>query len=74
MEFNDFGFTSVNEEELEVVRKASVSIDKAQKLYDAVLPLLENLKDSPERDYIYWPSRTAKIEEFTLHLKNILKG
>ena len=51
----DFGFTAVDENELEAVQKASSKIestsskaedleDKLNNLYNAILPLLSNLK------------------------------
>jgi len=80
----DFGFTAVSEEELEVVQKTAASAeeavatatsyeDKLNKLYNAILPLLSNLKLNPEKDYIYWPNRTEKVEQFETHLYNIYK-
>ena len=32
------------------------------------------LKKNPEKDYIYWPNRTGKVEEFEKHLKKIYQG
>ena len=80
----DFGFTAVSEEELEVVQKtaasaekaaatATVNEDKLNKLYNAILPLLSNLKLNPEKDYIYWPNRTEKVEQFEEMIANIIK-
>ena len=37
---------------------------KVDKLYNAITPLLANLKKNPEKEYIYWPNRTIKIEQF----------
>ena len=81
----DFGFTAVDEKELEVVQKtaasaeeaaasATVNEDKLNKLYNAILPLLSNLKKNHEKDYIYWPNRLDKIEEFRDKLTEIYKG
>jgi hypothetical protein len=81
----DFGFTAVNEEELDVVQKqqsqvkhASTKIadtqDTLDKLYNAIVPLLNNLKKNPEKDYILWPNRLAKVEEFEDHLRKIYEG
>ena len=61
----DFGFTAVDEDELEVVQKQTQKLestsgkaeeleDKLNKLYNSILPLLSNLKKNPEKDYIYW--------------------
>jgi len=81
----DFGFTIVDEDELEVVQQAtqqaqtaSTSVQSTQerldKLYNAVQPLLNNLKNNPEKDYILWPNRLEKIEQFEDHIQNIYKG
>jgi len=78
----DFGFTAVDEQELEAVQKASATAtetaqtaeqlqEKLDKLYNAITPLLNNLKKNPEKEYILWPNRLAKVEEFETHLQNI---
>ena len=76
----DFGFTAVTEEELEVVTelqsKADLTLDyqtKLERLYNAIQPLLNNLKANPEKDYIYWPNRLDKVEEFSDLLDGIYK-
>ena len=81
----DFGFTAVNEEELDAVQKATASAtevnetaqqleERLNSLYNAITPLLTNLKLNPEKDYILWPDRLSKVEEFEAHLLNIYKG
>lgn len=81
----DFGFTAVNEEELEAVQNvvsqadAAVSdLEKAEeklaKLRAAIEPLLKNLEANPEKAYIHWPDRTAKVKAFRTHLDKIVKG
>ena len=74
----DFGFTAVDEEELEAVQKVSVAAesteDKLHSLYNAIMPLLNNLKQNPEKDYILWPNRLEKVEQFESHLQSIYKG
>jgi hypothetical protein len=81
----DFGFTAVDEEELQAVQKtAALASDAEQlalttqerldKLYNAVVPLLNNLKKNPEKDYILWPNRLQKVEEFEDHLQKIYNG
>ena len=74
----DFGFTAVNEEELEAVQQATVKVaealttnEKLDKLFNAVQPLLTNLKANPEKDYIYWPNRLTKVEQFETMLQKI---
>ena len=70
-----FGFTAVTEDELEAVQKTKVSAEGAQekleKLYNAITPLLTNLKKNPEKEYILWPNRLKKVEEFEDHIQKI---
>jgi len=84
-DLNDFGFTAVDENELETVRtaveeketltKQLETVDnRANSLYDAILPLLHNLKKNPEKDYIFWPNRTAKIDAFEDKIAKIMNG
>jgi hypothetical protein len=77
----DFGFTAVDESELEAVQKAAeVSTaaeaveEKLRKLYEAIQPLLKNLKANPDKDYIYWPNRIEKVQAFETHIKKIVEG
>jgi len=81
----DFGFTLVDESELEAVQAASSKAfeasadvqalqDKIDKLYNAVQPLLTNLKANPEKEYILWKDRVAKVDAFSDHLYNIYKS
>ena len=81
----DFGFTAVDESELEAVQQATTAAtqiadtatttqDKLDKLYNAITPLLNNLKKNPEKDYILWPDRLSKVEAFETHLQKIYKG
>ena len=80
----DFGFTAVDESELEAVQEVSKKAssteaevkaleDKLNKLYNSILPLLTNLKKNPEKEYILWPNRTEKIEAFEDHISRIIK-
>lgn len=83
--FFDFGFTAVDETELEAVQNAellagqiSASVtttqEKLDDLYNAIMPLLNNLKKNPEKEYILWPDRLEKVEQFESHLISIYKG
>lgn len=78
----DFGFTAVDENELEVVQQAQTQAQqlgtgieatqqKLDKLFNAIQPLLNNLKANPEKEYIYWPNRIEKVEEFETYLQKI---
>ena len=81
----DFGFTAVDENELEAVQKvtADASIvsasqleteEKLNKLYNAILPLLTNLKKNPEKEYILWPNRLEKVEQFEDYILKIYQN
>tara|TARA_B100001093_G_scaffold401525_1_gene389167 strand:+ start:4928 stop:5191 length:264 start_codon:yes stop_codon:yes gene_type:complete len=80
----DFGFTAVDENELEAVQKvateassasasAAETEEKLNNLYNAILPLLSNLKKNPEKEYILWPNRVEKIEQFEDLITGIIK-
>ena len=72
-DFFDFGFTAVDENELEVVQKATQTAesasstaeemqDKIDKLYNAITPLLNNLKaiDARLRRHKLYPGPAAE--------------
>jgi hypothetical protein len=42
--------------------KAEVTAN-LKSLEQLIMPLLVNLMKNPEKEYIYWPNRTAKIQE-----------
>ena len=86
----DFGFSLVDEKELDAVQSATKELEtissssaewqaqaeewqaKAQTLYQAVIPLLENLSKNEDKEYIYWPNRSEKISQFKLKLNQVL--
>ena len=88
----DFGFTVVDESELEAVKKTQDTANDAEqlainrletiksvqakldKLYNAVTPLLNNLKKNPEKEYILWPNRVDKVEQFEDVLRKIYQS
>lgn len=81
----DFGFTAVDEDELSSVeiskklaQESSATAEEIQQrldnLYNAVVPLLSNLKKNPEKEYILWPNRLKKVEAFEDHIQNIYTG
>ena len=84
-DFNDFGFTAVDENELEAVQELTATTQAVQgtaeqlqarldKLYNSIVPLLTNLAANPEKEYIYWPNRVEKVEQFSDHVFKIYKG
>ena len=80
----DFGFTSASEDEIKaplVQDLESTTQTAAQyqmiinNLVKSIEPLLNNLaKDSDTKEYIYWPNRKQKIEEYRKKLHQIAKG
>ena len=81
----DFGFTAVTEDELsgvEISKKiaeekqveTATTQERLDALYNAIVPLLNNLKKNPEKEYILWPDRLAKVEAFEDHLQKIYQG
>ena len=81
----DFGFTAVDENELEAVQKAASQAEtlgasalntqeKIDKLYNAIIPLLTNLKKNPEKEYILWPNRLEKVEQFEDYIQKIYRN
>ena len=84
-ELFDFGFTLVDESELDAVQEATQQVEsvstavestqeKLDKLFGAIQPLLNNLKANPEKEYILWPNRLDKIEQFEDYIQKIYKG
>ena len=83
-EIFDFGFTLVDEDELDTVQEIEQKVsessttaeqtqDKLDKLFSAIQPLLNNLKANPEKELIKWPNRLEKIEAFEDHIQKIYK-
>lgn len=81
----DFGFTAVDETELEAVTVASQQVaaastdtkemqNKMDTMYNAMIPLLNNLQKNPEKEYIYWPDRHNKVEQFRDKLTILYKS
>ena len=84
-DFFDFGFTAVDETELKAVQEATkqaetvqstatVTQEKLDRLYNAIVPLLNNLKKNPEKEYILWPNRVDKVEQFESKLLSIYRS
>ena len=84
-DFFDFGFTAVDETELQAVQdaekakgdvevKANTNQEKLDELYNAITPLLNNLKKNPEKDYILWPNRVEKVDQFEDMLRKIYQS
>ena len=81
----DFGFSIVDEGELDVLQEAQDTIttvsaeaatleDRLNRLYNMMMPLLNNLAKNPDKNYIFWPNRLAKIEQFRDQLDKVYQG
>ena len=74
----DFGFTAVDEDQIEFVANTQQAAEDVQQrldaLYNAIMPLLTNLQKNPEKEYILWPDRYQKVEQFRDHITEIYKG
>lgn len=67
---DDFGFTIVDQTEFKAGEDGLTL--QLQQLYNAILPLLKNLKANPDKDTIVWPNRVAKIDEFKTKIDKIV--
>ena len=47
---------------------------KLQEVERLILPLLYNLKKNPDKEYIYWPNRTAKIDSQIQRILGVTRG
>ena len=79
-DYNDFGFTAMDADELasvdtKIVAKTTSAVEVIKNLDDFIRPLLENLAKDSDKEYIYWPNRVEiinkKIEELNLIQKNL---
>ena len=57
--YNDGKF-GLDTERDEMEAEVKVNLKTLEQL---IMPLLVNLMKNPEKEYIYWPNRTAKIQE-----------
>jgi len=78
IEYNDFGFTAMDAEELasvdtKIVEKTTSATEVIKNLDDFIRPLLENLAKDSDKDYIYWPNRVDIINKKILELDQIQK-
>lgn len=47
---------------------------RLEKLFQSVVPFLDNLCKSPEKSTIFWPDRVEKIENYKEKLRAIAEG
>lgn len=89
-ESDDFGFSLVSEEELkkqeellkQKLQEQSKHVatteeqykNKLEGLRAMVMPLLNNLAKDPDKTYILWPERSAKIKAFIEKINKYVDG
>lgn len=82
----DFGFSAISEEdlaqkELEAETRgkleAQAEVEKyknqVKALQKLITPLIKNLSKNADKDYIYWPNRDKKLQEFKNKVDAITK-
>ena len=78
MEYNDFGFTAMDADELasvdtKIIEKTTTATEVIKNLDDFIRPLLENLAKDSDKEYIYWPNRIEIINKKIAELDEIQK-
>lgn len=46
--------------------------EKLKKMFNMIVPLLDNLAKDPDKSYIYWPDRQKKLAQFKQKLKDVI--
>lgn len=72
---DDFGFSAVSEDEYnEVINKTAQTADdykeRLQEIEKLIIPFLQKLYATADKEYIYWPNRKPVIEN---QINKILK-
>ena len=73
IEYNDFGFTAMDADELasvdtKIVETTTTAKAVIDKLDNFIRPLLENLAKDSDKDYIYWPNRLDILTLSLIHI------
>ena len=79
IEYNDFGFTAMDADELasvdtKIEEKTTTATEVINNLDNFIRPLLENLAKDSDKDYIYWPNRVEIINKKIQELNDIQKN
>ena len=70
----DFGFTTASAKAADASSTVNTVQAKMDALFNAVMPLLNNLQKNPEKEYILWPDRHNKVEQFRDKLTILYKS
>jgi hypothetical protein len=84
---DDFGFSAISEKEYQdkiakaveqAATEASAPVEeykkRLQKLEAMIVPFLEKLKETGDKEYIYWPNRKPKIEKQIEAILKLTRG
>jgi hypothetical protein len=81
---DDFGFSAISAEEYEAkikhhaeIAKDETSIEYEKRLEDLekiILPFLEKLRDTGDKEYIFWPNRKPAIDKQIERIKKLTRG
>jgi len=79
IEYNDFGFTAMDAEELaavdtKIVEKTTSATEVINQMDDFIRPLLENLMKDSDKDYIHSAKRSEMTQKQIERLNNIQKN
>jgi hypothetical protein len=76
---DDFGFSTVSEEEYNTaINNSVVSADdyktRLQEVEKLIIPFLQKLYSTAEKEYIYWPNRKTTIEGQISKILKLTRG
>jgi hypothetical protein len=68
--YND-GKLGLDAERIKLQEEANAKLTELEQI---IMPLLVNLMKNPEKEYIYWPNRTDKIQEQIDRILSLTRG
>jgi hypothetical protein len=68
--YND-GKLGLDAERIKLQEEANTKLTELEQI---IMPLLVNLMKNPEKEYIYWPNRTDKIQEQIDRILSLTRG
>jgi hypothetical protein len=76
---DDFGFSAVSEEEYNsVINKTAETADdyktRLQEVEKMIIPFLQKLHSTGDKEYIYWPNRKPVIEKQIERILKLTRG
>jgi len=80
---NDFGFSAISAAEYEAkIAKAAETAaapieeyqERIQQLEKIILPMLQKLRDTGDKEYIYWPNRKDVINKQIERILKLTRG